>query len=388
MFDKAATLVSNQSHIWKMPTNSDSRPIFMFPSTSSENAHKVVVFPECCKVACNQACVNWCTHSLCSHTVAVAETMKRLKEFLNWFKKQKHSPNLTSLANINMPQNKGRKCGTRKRKGSSNKKPTEGLPVVSSRVIQSQLRQVNQLMVQPTKPEESDIVSRHDQPRFPPTNAAFQRCMIPTNNIFHCGLTPTTSTFQPDMTPTISAFQPGMTQKTSAFQPGTTPTISAFQPGTTPTTSTFQRGMTPTYIRHDQRSPIDPIIYQTQKFSPARQKPDFGSFAFARLPYLDSRVSKCYGCGELLKPGGVLPPQPNDLVVTTRLHRKYPKDGQLQISPTISSVYLHVSSYCARAALPDFTPALCYLPNDLAPFLYKEHHDLMHAKLGLRFAQN
>ena len=276
-------------------------------------------------------------------------------------------------------------------------------------MIQSQLRQVNQLMVQPTEPEESDIASRHDQPRFPPTNAAFQRCMIPTNNVLHCGLTRTTSTFQPGMTPTINAFQPGVTQTTSAFQPGTTPTISAFepgmtqktsafqpgttptisafqsgmtqttsafQPGTTPTTSAFQRGMTPTYIRHDQRSPIDPIIYQAQtsplptyqaqQFSPARQKPDFGSFAFARLPYLDSRVSKCYGCGELLKPGGVLPPPPNDLVLTTRLHRKYPKDGQLQISPTISSVYLHVSSYYARAALPDFTPALCYLPNDLA----------------------
>jgi hypothetical protein len=156
----------------------------------------------------------------------------------------------------------------------------------------------------------------------------------------------------------------------------------------TPTTSTFQGGMTPTYIRHGQRSPIDPIYqaqtsplptYHAQQFSPARQKADFGSFA--RLPCLYSRVSRCYGCGELL------PPPPNDLVLTTRLHRKYYKDGQLQISPTISSVYLHVSSYCARAALPDFTPS-CHFPDDLAPFLQKEHYDLMYAKLGLRFAQN
>ena len=47
VFDKAATLVGNQSDIWKMPTNSNCRPIFMVPSTSFENAHKVVVFPEC-----------------------------------------------------------------------------------------------------------------------------------------------------------------------------------------------------------------------------------------------------------------------------------------------------------------------------------------------------
>ncbi|CAB4036032.1 Hypothetical predicted protein [Paramuricea clavata] len=241
------------------------------------------------------------------------------------------------------------------------------------------------------------------QPGTTPTIRAFQPGMTQTTRAFQPGTTPTTSAFQPGTTPTISAFQPGMTQTTSAFQPGMTQTTSAFQPGMTQTTSAFQPGMTQTTSAFQPGTTpihIDPIIYQAQpsplptyqlqaqQFSPARQKPDFGSFAFARLPYLDSRVSKCYGCGELLKPGGVLPPPPNDLVLTTRLHRKYPKDGQLQISPTISSVYLHVSSYCARAALPDFTPALCYLPNDLAPFLHKEHYDLMYAKLGLRFAQN
>ena len=222
-----------------------------------------------------------------------------------------------------------------------------------------------------------------------PTTSAFQGGLTPTTSAFQSGMTPTTSAFQDGLTPTTSAFQSGMTPTTSAFQDGLTPTTSAFQGGLTPTTSAFQGGMTPTYIRHGQRSPIDPIIYQAQtsplptyhaqQFSPARQKPDFGSFA--RLPCLYSRVSRCYGCGELL------PPPPNDLVLTTRLHRKYYKDGQLQISPTISSVYLHVSSYCARAALPDFTPS-CHFPDDLAPFLQKEHYDLMYAKLGLRFAQN
>lgn len=186
-----------------------------------------------------------------------------------------------------------------------------------------------------------------------------------------------------------------MTPTNDALQCGLTPTTVAFQRGMTPTNVTLQRGLTPTYIT--QRSPVDPIYpaetsplptYQAQQCSPSRQKPDPGSFAFARLPYLDIRVSRCYGCGELLKPGGVLPPPPSDLVLTTRLHRKYYKDGQLQISPTISSVYLHVSSYCARAALPEFTPAYCYLPNDLIPFLQKEHYDFMHAKLGLNFAQN
>ena len=221
--------------------------------------------------------------------------------------------------------------------------------------------------------------------------------MTPTTNAFQRGMIPTTSAFQRGMTLTTSAFQRGMTPTTSAFQRSMTPTTSAFQRGMTPSTSdALQRGFTPTYISHSQRSPIDPIYqaqtnpltYQAQQSSPARQKPDFGSFAFARLPYLDSRVSRCYGCGELLKPGGVLPPPPNNLVMTTRLHRKYYKDGQLQISPTISSVYLHVNSYCARAAQPDFTLASCHLPNDLVPFLQTEHYNLIYAKLGLNFAHN
>ena len=53
MFDKAASLVNNESHIWKMPTNSNSRPTFMVSSASSENPHKVVAFSESGKVTCD-----------------------------------------------------------------------------------------------------------------------------------------------------------------------------------------------------------------------------------------------------------------------------------------------------------------------------------------------
>lgn len=276
-----------------MPTNANSRPTFMVPSTSSENPHKVVVFPECGKVACDQSCVNRCTYSLCSHTLAVAQTTNRLKEFLNWFKKHKRSPNLTSLANINMPQNKGRKAGTRKKKGAANKKPTEGLPVISSRVIQSQAHQVNQLIVQPTE-SVSDILSPQGQPKLPLTNVAMEHLFTPPTSTFQCSMTPPTSTFQRGMIPPTSTFQCGMTPSTSTFQRGITPLIA---------TSTFQCGMTPTNNTHVQRLPVDPI----QQPSPVKQRPDFGSFAFAKLQYLDSRVSRCYGCGALLKPGGVFP---------------------------------------------------------------------------------
>ena len=42
---------------------------------------------------------------------------------------------------------------------------------------------------------------------------------------------------------------------------------------------------------------------------------------------------RCYCCGELLKPGGVLPPPPNDSILTNRLHKKYCKNGLLDSGP-------------------------------------------------------
>ena len=67
MFDKASKLLGTPQNVWTMPT-SNSRQVFMVPSTSSENPHKVTVFPETGKVSCDKACVNWGTYSLCPHT--------------------------------------------------------------------------------------------------------------------------------------------------------------------------------------------------------------------------------------------------------------------------------------------------------------------------------
>ena len=128
---------------------------------------------------------------------------------------------------------------------------------------------------------------------------------------------------------------------------------------------------------------VTPTI-QTQYEIPARHKPNPGSFIFAKLAFLDPRVSRCYGCGDELKPGGNLPSPSDDLVMTTRLHRRYYKEGQLQVSPEIKPVYLHVSSYCARSAYKDFNAASCQLPDDLRPHLQKEHYDLILKGLGIK----
>ena len=53
----------------------------MVHNSSSENSHKVAAFPESGKFSCDQSCTGWKLYSLCSHTVAVAETLRLSKEF-------------------------------------------------------------------------------------------------------------------------------------------------------------------------------------------------------------------------------------------------------------------------------------------------------------------
>ena len=74
------------------------------------------------------------------------------------------------------------------------------------------------------------------------------------------------------------------------------------------------------------------------------QKPPPGIFDFAKLSFLDRKVSRCYGCGQSLKPGGLMPCAPDDFVLTTRLQRRYYKDGRQHISPDITSVYIVMST--------------------------------------------
>ena len=62
---------------------------------------------------------------------------------------------------------------------------------------------------------------------------------------------------------------------------------------------------------------------------PSRPKPPPGVFAFARLSFVDKRVSQCYGCGKALKQEGNIPHPPEDMVITTMLHREYyDKEGK------------------------------------------------------------
>ena len=105
----------------------------------------------------------------------------------------------------------------------------------------------------------------------------------------------------------------------------------------------YPHAQTSTYILPCFPGHGQEVTENTQLHYPQRPKPPPGIFAFARLIFLDSRVSRCYGCGQPLKPEGV-PQAPDDLIVTTRPNRKFYKEGRQHVSPDVSSVYCHVSN--------------------------------------------
>lgn len=70
----------------------------MVHSRSWHDSCSVLVSPKTGKVQCNKGCTNWATYSMCSHTLAAAEEMGVLKEFLKWFKSKKRSPNLSATS--------------------------------------------------------------------------------------------------------------------------------------------------------------------------------------------------------------------------------------------------------------------------------------------------
>ena len=79
-----------------------------------------------------------------------------------WAVSSKHSPNVTRLVNLNMPNNAGQKSGTRKRKGAANKSPQHGKTVIFSRVLQpaqSLVGQPSSLQTRVCQPSSSQSVA-------------------------------------------------------------------------------------------------------------------------------------------------------------------------------------------------------------------------------------
>ena len=80
MFEKAATMVKDKSAVWRIPAQENDVTVrFMVHSKTTRNPPQVQVNVKSGKAQCDKDSVNWASYSMCSHTLAAAETGESLK---------------------------------------------------------------------------------------------------------------------------------------------------------------------------------------------------------------------------------------------------------------------------------------------------------------------
>ena len=75
-------------------------------------------------MSCDKKCHRLNGYKFCAHTVALAQNLDILPAVVAKYKMTSRPPNITNMANTNMPSNRGKKGGraTQIRKGHANKK--------------------------------------------------------------------------------------------------------------------------------------------------------------------------------------------------------------------------------------------------------------------------
>lgn len=324
IFRDAAALLSENDGIVSIPGSSgasfyvcntadQSKPYLVkrLPSGKTTSGHRF---------ECDKHCLRYSGIHLCSHVIAIAEYKKELQEFLDVFNASWVRPNLTSLANMDMPKGRGKKANkaTQKRKGPANapKKPTLETYVSNTNSAAS-----------------SNITVQVQQYPLHPTQSTVAR---PVNQ-------------QPLLAPNYpSPLRPSLPQ--IFYQANQFPA---------PTTANI--------------NPTENV---------PKPSPPPGIFVLYLLQFCDPRVSRCYGCGHPVKAEGLNNIPPSDLVIVTKLCREYRKEGETRVSNEFSNVYFHANLQCVHKKLPHFLPSFLQIPQHIHPHLGLVHRHHIANSLG------
>lgn len=347
MFEKASRTVENKDSIWKVPAVKDGKQhcdTYMVVSQSSTKLHTVSVHPKSKKVECDTDCANFTAYRICSHCIAAAQMGDCLQGFLSWYRKNKKRMNLTAVVNMNMPAGAGKKMSkaTQRRKGSANKESGKSLMPTVSRLAKDR-EGFDSFQPQQVPTTTTAMLGRNDM-SFSALNAA----SVQERGHSHCQ------------------------NQMGLFH--VNPTPCSLQHIPVPLNSMPNNAVHGPFDRehHNIGSVTNPQIN-----TPAKPNPAPGTYVVALLRFTDPRVSKCYGCRGTLKPGSAIPYSPNDMVVVSKLFRRYFKDGREHTSPDLSMVYFHANMSCILLQCPGFLGNMLYVPPDLIPHLQESHKALL-----------
>jgi len=109
IWSKAKELLQTQGAIVNGPCCSKSLDKTIVVASKSSTRPQIATVKPGGTVCCENGCLNWTALRICSHAIAAACFISELELFLSKYRKKKCSPNLTSLAKINMPRSAGKK---------------------------------------------------------------------------------------------------------------------------------------------------------------------------------------------------------------------------------------------------------------------------------------
>jgi len=301
MFRRAEELLSRNNAILPAPGNNSS---FMVESATSKRPHYVTYDEKTNKVTCDD-CPAWNSFKICSHSLAVAEKLGKIKNFLQWHSKKAPPANLTKLVTSDTAKGvgqKGSKAATSRRRGGRYSEPTSTIPHLPMQCEQH-LQQTAEEQQTTRQPNQSVAQDQYNSASF----------------------------------------------------------IQHARQSTFPVPS-----YTPTPYNQDKTVPSPPS----------------GVFELHLLQRCPSQVSVCFGCGQVLKPGGFIGNPPCDLVVVSRMSREYYDQNRRKQSRE-GNVYFHALRKCIQQKQPYFTNIT--IPLGIEMVLTPIHETFIGNEFGITF---
>ena len=105
MWNKAKKLLTEPGQVMEGPgTSSSVTTCYVVGSTSSDRPHIVKHSSKSGQFLCEPM---WQSSKICSHCVAATQFSRNLEKFIEWYKVSKSKPNLSKLAQVDMPKGRG-----------------------------------------------------------------------------------------------------------------------------------------------------------------------------------------------------------------------------------------------------------------------------------------
>ena len=163
LFSGARHLLTCQNGLAKSPstTSEASGPnkvdLWFVASEDSSKPHSVQA-ADSGRITCDERCVRWARHNICSHSVAVAEKNGMLPKYLQWFRNRRKTGTLTKMAEVRTPKCSGQKNkATQRRKGRSQ-------PNSAATGVQTRFPQQSRI---PADGDKNDQLSNSNGPELP-----------------------------------------------------------------------------------------------------------------------------------------------------------------------------------------------------------------------------